>query len=206
MSAAGDPPPEPVSFVSRAGTKLAHALDEFKLEVAGLTCADFGCNVGGFTDCLLRRGAARVFALDTAYGTLDWRLRNDPRVVVMERTNALHAPAPSEAADLIVIDLGWTPQSLAIPASLRWLSAANQQARIITLVKPHYEASAANRRNVQKGGLSAAEAEATFHRVRDEMPSVGVRVVGECISPLTGAKSARSGEGNREYLLLLART
>jgi len=82
-------------FVSRAGAKLAHALDEFGLDVTGLICADFGCNVGGFTDCLLQRGAELIYALDTGYGTLAWKLRNDPRVVVMERTNALNSQ-PSE--------------------------------------------------------------------------------------------------------------
>ncbi|MFM8697247.1 MAG: SAM-dependent methyltransferase, partial [Phycisphaerales bacterium] len=81
------------AFVSRAGAKLAHALEAFKVDVAGLRCADFGCNVGGFTDCLLKAGAARVTAIDTGYGALAWTLRNDPRVEVRERTNALHAPA-----------------------------------------------------------------------------------------------------------------
>ena len=82
-------------FVSRAGLKLEHALDEFVFEVTGLVCADFGCNVGGFTDCLLQRGAKLVYAIDTGYGTLAWKLRSDDRVITMERTNALHAELPS---------------------------------------------------------------------------------------------------------------
>ena len=82
-------------FVSRAGLKLEHALNEFEFDVTGLVCADFGCNVGGFTDCLLQRGAKLVYAIDTGYGTLDWKLRSDDRVITMERTNALHAELPS---------------------------------------------------------------------------------------------------------------
>ena len=113
----------PAKFVSRAGLKVDHALRMFELDVTGFVCADFGCNVGGFTDCLLQRGAAKVFAIDTGYGVLDWNLRNDPRVVVMERTNALHAAKPQAAIDLIVIDLGWTKQRHAIPAALRWLDS-----------------------------------------------------------------------------------
>jgi predicted rRNA methylase YqxC with S4 and FtsJ domains len=115
-------------FVSRGGLKLRHALDAFAEHVdpAGLCCADLGCSTGGFTDCLLRAGAARVFAVDTAYGELAWTLRNDDRVVVLERSNALHVEVPGEVTerggvDLVVIDLGWTPQSKAIPAALRWI-------------------------------------------------------------------------------------
>ena len=104
-------------FVSRAGAKLDHALDAFGFEVSGLRCADFGCNVGGFTDCLLQRGAERVVAIDTGYGVLAWKLRNDDRVEVRERTNALHADPPDEPLDLVVIDLAWTPQRLALPAA-----------------------------------------------------------------------------------------
>ena len=117
----GDPQRQ---FVSRAGLKLEHALREFCVDVAGFVCADFGCNIGGFTDCLLQHGAARVVAIDTGYGVLDWKLRNDPRVVVMERTNVLHAAKPQAAGsiDLVVIDLAWTPQRHSIPAALRWLA------------------------------------------------------------------------------------
>ena len=140
------PEGEHVPFVSRAGLKLDHALREFQLDVTGFVCADFGCNVGGFTDCLLQRGAAKVFAIDTGYGALAWTLRNDARVVVMERTNALHAPPPQDVlVDLVVIDLAWTPQRLAIPAALRWLKP---DARIVTLVKPHYELDDAEKREL----------------------------------------------------------
>ncbi|TFG88259.1 MAG: TlyA family RNA methyltransferase, partial [Gemmatimonadales bacterium] len=125
------------AFVSRAGRKLAAALDAFGLDVAGAICADFGCNVGGFTDCLLRRRAARVYAVDTGYGALAWTLRTSDRVVVMERTNALHCPVP-EPVDLVTIDVGWTPQSRIVPAAMRWLKPAGG-GRIVSLLKPHYE-------------------------------------------------------------------
>src|SRR5262245_635720 len=95
-------------YVSRGGLKLRHALDEFGVDVKGLACADLGCSTGGFTDCLLQAGAARVYAVDTAYGQLAWKLRQDSRVVVMERTNALYAepPAPGGLVDLVVADAG----------------------------------------------------------------------------------------------------
>jgi len=117
-------PPHP--YVSRGGLKLAHALDAFELSVEGFTCADLGCSTGGFTDVLLRRGAARVVAVDTGYGVLDYRLRTDPRVRVMERTNAIHASPPEGVGrvDVVVIDAGWTPQRLVLPAAVRWLNAS----------------------------------------------------------------------------------
>src|SRR5688572_30156322 len=90
-------------FVSRAGQKLEHALATFGIDVAGLVCADLGSNAGGFVDCLLQRGAAKVYAIDTGYGALEWKLRKDPRVVVMERTNAMHAELP-EPASAVTID------------------------------------------------------------------------------------------------------
>ena len=91
-------------FVSRAGLKLEHAMNVFGVDAAGLICADLGSNTGGFVDCLLRRGAAKVYAIDTGYGVLDWKLRNDPRVVVMERTNAMHAQLPKPIS-LVTIDI-----------------------------------------------------------------------------------------------------
>ena len=123
-------------YASRAGIKLEAALDGFGVDVTGRLCADFGCHAGGFTDCLLEHGAACVHAVDTGYGVLDYRLRRDPRVVVMERTNALHAEPPAEPVDMVTIDLGWTRQRFAIPAALRWLGPGGQ---IVSLLKPHYE-------------------------------------------------------------------
>ena len=188
-------------FVSRGGLKLEHALDAFGVSVQGLACADFGCNVGGFTDCLLQRGARTVYAVDTGYGTLAYPLRRDDRVVTMERTNVLHASPPPDPVDLVTIDLGWTTQRRAIPAALRWLRA---EGRIITLVKPHYELTEAERRDeLVAGRLDAAHAARVFDRALASMPALGVRVLQHTTSPITGGKSARGGTGNVEYLVLL---
>jgi len=185
---------------------LAHALTAFSIDPRGLRCADFGCNIGGFTDCLLQRGAAHVIAVDTGYGTLAWKLRNDPRVTVGERTNALHAepPPPEERVDLVVIDLAWTPQRLSIPAALRWL-APEGPPRIITLVKPHYELRPDEKHLLQDGFLPHDEARRVATRVASEVPALGARVIASTESPITGGKSskARRGEGNLEVLLLL---
>src|SRR3954468_18059780 len=101
-------------FVSRGGEKLQAAIENWELKIENLTCLDVGASTGGFTDCLLRNGAAKVYAVDTAYGELAWKLRQDPRVVVIERSNALHT-APREPVDLVVADLGWTKQAMLIP-------------------------------------------------------------------------------------------
>src|SRR3954447_15089954 len=123
-------------FVSRAGQKLDYALSRFGIGVSGLVCADLGCNAGGFTDCLLQRGAAKVYAVDTGYGMLEWKLRKDPRVVVMERTNAMHAQLP-EPVGLVTIDVAWTKQRHILPAARRMVAA---DGKVVTLIKPHYEA------------------------------------------------------------------
>jgi 23S rRNA (cytidine1920-2'-O)/16S rRNA (cytidine1409-2'-O)-methyltransferase len=204
-------PPDKV-FVSRGGWKLQHALSVFGLNPAGFRCADFGCSTGGFTDCLLQAGAERVWAVDTGYGVLAWRLRHDPRVRVLERTNALHAPVPEElraagGADLVVIDAGWTPQRLAVPAALGWLCSTG---RIITLIKPHYEDRGAASRH--RGVLPDAEAAEVVRGIIDQLPDQvlaacgrAVRVVGLTESPLRGGRgSTREGQGNAEWLALIA--
>jgi 23S rRNA (cytidine1920-2'-O)/16S rRNA (cytidine1409-2'-O)-methyltransferase len=185
--------------VGRGGIKLEHALTCFSIQVLGLCCADFGCNVGGFTECLLRAGAARVYALDTAYGTLAWTLRNDRRVVVMERTNALHA-APPEPVDLVVIDLGWTPQRHAVPAALRWVRPGG---RIISLVKPHYELDPDEKSILKRGILDPAKAERIAHRTVEALPPLGVRAVALTRSPIKGGATKRNTRGNAEWLVLL---
>ncbi len=198
--------PTPSTYVSRGGLKLAAALNHFRVDPAGLACADLGCSTGGFTDCLLQGHAAHVFSVDTAYGQLAWTLRQHPRVSVLERTNALHhTPDPTHPhfphfpCDLVVIDLGWTRQHLAIPAALRWLKP-HPDARIISLVKPHYEQeerSPRRRRHV----LADEEAHAVVDRVLDDLPPLGVRVLNRCPSPIRGSKG-----GNPESLILLAPT
>src|SRR5438874_609843 len=128
--------PRVPDFVSRGGMKLDHALAHFNLDVANKTCADLGCNTGGFVDVLLRRGAAKVYAIDTGYGVLDWKLRRDPRVVVMERTNAMHVTLPEKVA-VVTIDVAWTRQRHILPSARRLIT---DDGFCVTLIKPHYEA------------------------------------------------------------------
>ncbi len=190
------------SYVSRGGLKLEAALDAFGLDVTGFICADLGCNVGGFTDCLLQRGAKQVFAIDTGYGELAWKLRQDDRVIVAERTNAMHIDVQSaienrqSKIDLVVIDLGWTTQRHAIPAALRW-----QPAHIITLIKPHYEANDRQKRG-KRGIMPEDEAETIVQHVIDAFPTHGVEVINHIRSPIRGG-AGKGKRGNVEYLALL---
>jgi 23S rRNA (cytidine1920-2'-O)/16S rRNA (cytidine1409-2'-O)-methyltransferase len=200
--AAPDPRTPEERFVSRAGAKLLHALEAFAIDVAGKRCADFGCNVGGFTDCMLQRGAAHVTAIDTGYGALAWKLRQDPRVEVRERTNALHADPPPGGVDLVVVDLAWTPQRLAVPAALRWLAPGG---RIVTLVKPHYELQEDEKPWLDRGFLPHERVPGVVARVEAAMPSLGARVTGSAQSPLVGGKTSRKAgvPGNVEWLVVL---
>ncbi len=197
---AGDATDNP--FVSRGGLKLRHALEAFGVDVGGMRCADFGCNVGGFTDCLLQRGAAHVIALDTGYGTLAWKLRQNARVKVRERENALHAAVPGEAdrVDLVVIDMGWTPQRLCVPVAVKWLKPAG---RIITLVKPHYEVVGTEKSLLREGVLSEEDGERVARRTIEAMSGMGVRVLGDIESPIVGGKTKGNVVGNREWLVMV---
>ena len=187
------------SFVSRAGLKLEHALIEFNFDVTNMTCADLGCNVGGFTDCLLQRGATHVHALDTGYGTLAWKLRSDERVTTLERTNALHFN-PTRLVDLVVIDLGWTPQKLALPAGMLWTN----EGFIITLIKPHYELTKEEKKCENVGeGLTYDAIKRVISRVKTMCQEMSLEILGETLSPIRGKKSSKKGNGNSEYLLLL---
>ena len=177
-------------FVSRAGQKLDHALSTFAIDVRGLACADLGSNVGGFVDCLLQRGASKVYAIDTGYGVLDWKLRNDPRVVVMERTNAMHVELP-ERVSVVTIDVAWTKQKHILPAARRMLADG---AMVVTLVKPHYEAEPAN---LKKGVLPEEMVAAVIESVRRDVAAAGFAWVDSVTSPIKGAK------GNTEVLALL---
>lgn len=196
----------PCPFVSRGGLKLAHALDAFTINPTGLTCADLGCSTGGFTDCLLQRGAQRVFSVDTGYGVLAYKLRIDPRVKVMERTNALHA-TPPEPVDLVVMDVSWTPMRHALPAAMKWLKLANESGGatasppgIIALIKPHYERSSKDKS--ARGILSDAQAESVTTEVLAEIAAtLPLRVIAKTPSPIKGGKQK---EGNSEWLAMLA--
>lgn len=128
--------PKECPFVGKGGLKLQFALDHFGIDVQGLIAADLGCNVGGFTDCLLQNGAAKVYAVDTSYGLLAWKLRIDERVEVHERTNALHW-LPPEQLDLVVADMGWTRQEKILPVIARMLKPTGEA---LSLLKPQYEA------------------------------------------------------------------
>jgi len=195
-------------FVSRGGLKLEAALQAFGVDVAGKVCADLGCNVGGFTDCLLQRGAAKVYAVDSGYGTLAWKLRQDPRVVVMERTNAVHLDpqtiAGFEGADVVVIDLGWTRQERALPAAKKWLAKKDGRAggTIVTLIKPHYEAVGGEAAALKRGILDEATSEAVASRVMGEIAGWGYDVRGQMKSPIKGG-AGKGKTGNVEYLAVL---
>ncbi|MEW6252189.1 MAG: SAM-dependent methyltransferase [Planctomycetota bacterium] len=179
-------------YVSRAGQKLEAALRGFRLVVSGWICTDFGSHTGGFVDCLLQHGAARVHAVDPGYGILDYRLRRDPRVVVHERTNALRF-VPPEPCDLVTIDVGWTPQRLILPAVRRALKPGG---RVVSLVKPQYEAAA----GALRGGVVLSEhLESVLMQCRREVAALGWQITSEIESPVRGHG------GNIEFLWLLAR-
>src|SRR3954462_12443947 len=142
--------------------KLEHALATFDLDVAGKICADLGSNTGGFVDCLLRRGAAKVYSVDTGYGVLAWTLRKDPRVVVMERTNAIHVSLP-EKVSLVTIDVAWTKQRIILPAARRLLS---DDGDVVTLIKPHYEAEPSQ---LRKGVLPEDRLDQVVNTVKSDI-------------------------------------
>ena len=199
-------PVNPCPYVSRGGLKLRHALDTFKIDVANFVATDLGCSTGGFTDCLLQAGAGKVFSVDTAYGELAWKLRNDPRVVVLERSNALHT-APPELVDVVCADMSWTPQRLVVPAALKWLNATG---RVVTLIKPHYEVKGLGEEVPPGGVLDDQTAERVANAVAETLPALGVQVLGLTKSPILGGNSTRSaskskGAGNPEWLALLAK-
>jgi 23S rRNA (cytidine1920-2'-O)/16S rRNA (cytidine1409-2'-O)-methyltransferase len=178
------------AFASRAGLKLDHAIEAFGIDVAGLVCADLGSNVGGFVDCLLKRGAAKVYAVEKGYGVLEWRLRKDPRVVVMERTNAMHVELPERVA-LVSIDVAWTRQRNILPAARKILADGGV---VVTLIKPHYEAP---RDRLKKGILPEGEVEGVVEAVTKDVEGAGFVVEGVTRSPIIG------GEGNVEVLAKL---
>ena len=180
-------------FVSRGGEKLAGALDALGLDVCGRTAIDVGASTGGFTDCLLSRGARRVYALDVGYGQLDWRLRQDPRVVVIERQNvrALSASTVPEAVQLAVVDVSFISLGLVLPTIRRLLAPA---ADVVALVKPQFEVG---KGRVGKGGVvrdPALHSEAV-DVVRTAASRLGLVERGFVESPLRGAS------GNREFFL-----
>ena len=183
------PPP----YVSRGGFKLAGALDEFGLDVTGRVCADVGACTGGFTDVLLQRGATRVYAIDVGHGQLDWKLRQDERVQVMERTNARYVQALDEPVDLTVIDVSFISLRLILPAVAQWLRPNGD---VVALVKPQFEAGP---EQVGKGGIvrDPAVHRQVLSNIAEWATDTGWSISGLTQSSLTGT------DGNVEFLIWL---
>jgi len=186
---------EPMPYVSRGGLKLAHALDVFRVDVAGAVAVDVGASTGGFSDCLLQRGAARVYCVDVGHGQLDWKIASDGRVKVIDRTNirTLEPGRIPEPCTLAVVDVSFISLRLVLPRLLPLLAPG---ATAVVLVKPQFEAG---RDKVGKGGIVRDEA-ARRQAVADvagAARALGWSVLGETTSPITG------GKGNVEFLLHL---
>ena len=186
-------------FVSRGGEKLEAALARFGLDVTGAVAADVGASTGGFTDCLLQHGACRVYAIDVGYGQLAWRLRNDPRVVVMERTNARYLESLPEPVGLVTADVAFISLGLILPAAVRWFTppqpppTGGGKGEVVALIKPQFEAG---RREVGKGGV--VRDPKVHRRVLERVVSIaaelGLGLCGLMPSPLRGPA------GNVEFL------
>jgi 23S rRNA (cytidine1920-2'-O)/16S rRNA (cytidine1409-2'-O)-methyltransferase len=185
----------PMPYVSRGGVKLAHALDTFAIDVSGLVALDVGASTGGFTDCLLQRGAARVYCADVGHGQLAWKVASDPRVRALDGVNMRLAPPDllPEPADIVVIDVSFISLRLVLPALP---PLARPGAPVVALVKPQFEVG---RADVGKGGIvrdDAARARA-LAEVRAAAAALGYDVGADTVSPITG------GKGNVEFLLSL---
>ena len=185
--------PHAAPFVSRSGGKLEAALVAFAVDPVGLVALDVGASTGGFTDCLLQRGARRVYAVDVGYGQLDWRLRRDPRVVVLERRNIRHLDRSSvpEPVDLAVIDVSFISLTLVLPCVMRFLA---EEASVIALVKPQFEVG---RGRVGRGGIVRDDSQrrAVTDKILACAAELGLKRVGVLDSPVPGQK------GNREVLV-----
>ena len=191
---------EDLKYVSRGGLKLEKAIEHWKLEVLGKTCVDIGASTGGFTDCLLQHGAAKVIAVDTGHGQIAFRLRQDHRVKLLEKTNAryLTREQVGEFADLIVVDVSFISATLVLPAAVAAVFPESPQERkgrqIVILVKPQFEVG---REQVGKGGIVRDESAqlASVEKVRKAVLVLGAKSTDVIDSPILGA------EGNREFLL-----
>jgi len=182
-------------YVSRGGFKLEAGLDHFQINPNGLICADIGASTGGFTDCLLQRGAAKVYAVDVGYGQLAWKLRQDPRVVVMERTNARNLQAGDLDAplDLAVIDASFISLKTLLPPLLVFFPGT---IRVLALIKPQFEVG---KGQIGKGGVvrDSDLHEKVIEEIREFADGLGLIPVGVSPSPILGPK------GNREFLIYL---
>lgn len=181
-------------FVSRGGEKLAGALADFAFDVSGMICADVGSSTGGFTDCLLQNGAAKIYAIDVGYGLLDYTLRQDERVTVMEKTNARYVEKLDEAVDLVVVDASFISLRLLMPVFKNWLKP---EADVIALIKPQFEAG---KSDVGKGGVvrDSAVHERVIQEIVEFSRELGFTIAGLTVSPIKGPA------GNVEFLIWLA--
>jgi 23S rRNA (cytidine1920-2'-O)/16S rRNA (cytidine1409-2'-O)-methyltransferase len=188
---------EDLKYVSRGGLKLERALQHWRIDVNGKICVDIGASTGGFTDCLLQHGAVRVIAFDTGYGQMDFKLRQDPRVRLMEKTNARYLTRDmlGESGDFVAMDVSFISATLVLPAVISSVFAVNSHGgQIVILVKPQFEAG---REHVGKGGIVRdADAQlASLEKVRSALADLGAAKTDSIDSPILGA------EGNREFLL-----
>jgi len=189
---------EDMRYVSRGGLKLERALDHWRIDVRGRICMDIGASTGGFTDCLLQHDAARVIAVDTGYGQIDLRFRADPRVRLLEKTNAryLRREDVAEAVEFLAMDVSFISATLVLPAVIA--AAGDQLGGIVVLVKPQFEVG---RERVGKGGIvrDPVAQQAAADTVRKALEDLGWRIIGVIDSPILGA------QGNREFLLYAER-
>jgi len=181
-------------YVSRGGLKLEKALEHWQIDLNGKVCLDIGASTGGFSDCMLQHGAAKVIAVDTGYGQLDFGLRNHPRLRLLEKTNARYLTSAdlAESVDFVAMDVSFISATLVLPAIVRAVSPAARQ--IVVLVKPQFEVG---RELVGKGGIVRDEAvqQSAVRKVEAALRALGCTALDSIESPILG------GEGNREFLL-----
>ncbi len=180
-------------FVSRGAWKLEGALNHFAIDVRGLVCADVGAATGGFSDVLLQRDAERVYAVDVGYGDLDWKVRSNPRLIPIERTNARHLESLPERVTLVVIDASFISLTMLVPSVVRWLT---QDGMIVALVKPQFEV---DRAQVPEGGVVEDRA---LHRIVIERVAQCALEHGLSSQGITPS-ALKGSRGNQEYLLWL---
>lgn len=184
-----------IPFVSRGGLKLDHAVRTLNLDIKGLTCLDIGASTGGFTDCLLQHGAAKVYAVDVGYGQLAWSMRQDPRVVVIERTNIRHMEFDriGKLVDLITIDTSFISLKLVVPAAEKFMK---KNTLILALIKPQFEAG---RERIGKGGVvrNPTVRQEIIEEIKDFFSTRGYETGGVIPSPVPGPK------GNQEFIISL---
>jgi len=189
---------EDLRYVSRGGLKLEKALAHWHIDLAGKTCLDVGASTGGFSDCMLQHGAARVIAVDTGYGQIEFRLRNDPRLHLLEKTNARYLTREQigETVDFVAMDVSFISATLVLPAVIEsvWSGSSRQTREMVVLVKPQFEVG---RELVGKGGIVRDEPaqQSAVVKVETALRGLGARRTESTESPIRGA------EGNREFLL-----